>query len=180
MNDQPVVAEIASHMAEIFRYSIKEEDKVTVEEEREFLKKYLDILDIRFNGRFSWKLEIEEEILGLRIDKMVLQPLVENAVYHGLEKRREPGGMLWIRGWREGVGFVFTITDNGGKLDEEHLKEIQKTLQDEEMLEQERRDRKRIGIANIQSRLKLLYGEAAGISIEVCEGKTVVTLKMPI
>lgn len=116
MNDQPLVAEMASNMAEIFRYSIKEGDKVTVREETDFLKKYLDICDVRFNGRFRWEMEMEEGIGELPIDKMILQPLVENAVYHGLEKRTEPGGMLWIKGCREGQSLVFFIIDNGGRL----------------------------------------------------------------
>ena len=98
MNDQPLVAEMASNMAEIFRYSIKEGDKVTVREETDFLKKYLDICDVRFNGRFRWEMEMEEGIGELPIDKMILQPLVENAVYHGLEKRTEPGGNALDKG----------------------------------------------------------------------------------
>ena len=60
MNDQPVVAEMAANMAEIFRYSIKEGDKVSMEEEADFLRKYLDICDVRFNGRFKWRIELEE------------------------------------------------------------------------------------------------------------------------
>ena len=158
MNDQPLVAEMASNMAEIFRYSIKEGDKVTVREETDFLKKYLDICDVRFNGRFRWEMEMEEGIGDLPIDKMILQPLVENAVYHGLEKRTEPGGMLWIKGRREGQSLVFSIIDNGGRLEGERLAKLQETLADRELLEQERRARKRIGLVNIQSRLKLMYG----------------------
>ncbi|MFR6327456.1 MAG: sensor histidine kinase [Eisenbergiella sp.] len=162
MNDQPLVAEMASNMAEIFRYSIKEGDKVTVREETDFLKKYLDICDVRFNGRFRWEMEMEEGIGELPIDKMILQPLVENAVYHGLEKRTEPGGMLWIKGRREGQSLVFSIIDNGGRLEGERLAKLQETLADRELLEQERRARKRIGLVNIQSRLKLMYGEEGG------------------
>ena len=180
MKDQPVVAEMASHMAEIFRYSIKEGDKVTVEEEQEFLKKYLYIMDVRFNGRFTWKMEIEKEILPCRIDKMILQPLVENAVYHGLEKRREPGGELRIEGRRDRETILFTVSDNGGRIDKEQLRHLQETLKNPERLEQEKRERKRIGIVNIQSRLKLMYGDLGGVDIDVKDGITQVTLRIPI
>ena len=180
MNDQPLVAEMASNMAEIFRYSIKEGDKVTVREETDFLKKYLDICDVRFNGRFRWEMEMEEGIGELPIDKMILQPLVENAVYHGLEKRTELGGMLWIKGRREGQSLVFSIIDNGGRLEGERLAKLQETLADRELLEQERRARKRIGLVNIQSRLKLMYGEEGGLTVEGKDGKVIVTVRLPI
>lgn len=180
MNDQPLVAEMASNMAEIFRYSIKEGDKVTVREETDFLKKYLDICDVRFNGRFRWEMEMEEGIGDLPIDKMILQPLVENAVYHGLEKRTEPGGMLWIKGCREGQSLAFSIIDNGGRLEGERLAKLQETLADRELLEQERRARKRIGLVNIQSRLKLMYGEEGGLTVEGKDGKVIVTVRLPI
>ena len=177
MNDQPVVAEMAANMAEIFRYSIKEGDKVSMEEEADFLRKYLDICDVRFNGRFKWRIELEEGLESLHIDKMILQPLVENAVYHGLEKRTAPGGMLWIQGEKEGKSLIFRITDNGCGPDEEQLALRQATLENKELLEQERRARKRIGLVNIQSRLKLMYGDAGGLTFGRKEGMTIVTVK---
>ena len=180
MNDQPVVAEMAANMAEIFRYSIKEGDKVSMEEEADFLRKYLDICDVRFNGRFKWRIELEEGLESLHIDKMILQPLVENAVYHGLEKRTAPGGMLWIQGEKEGKSLIFRITDNGCGPDEEQLALLQATLENKELLEQERRARKRIGLVNIQSRLKLMYGDAGGLTFGRKEGMTIVTVKLPI
>lgn len=180
MNDQPVVAEMAANMAEIFRYSIKEGDKVSMEEEADFLRKYLDICDVRFNGRFKWRIELEEGLESLHIDKMILQPLVENAVYHGLEKRTAPGGMLWIQGEKEGKSLILRITDNGCGPDEEQLALLQATLENKELLEQERRARKRIGLVNIQSRLKLMYGDAGGLTFGRKEGMTIVTVKLPI
>ncbi len=179
MNEQPVVAEMASNMAEIFRYSIKEGDKVTVAEEKDFLKKYLDICDVRFNGRFRWEMEMEEGVEDLCIDKMILQPLVENAVYHGLEKRTQPGGMLWIKGKREGKSLVFSIVDNGGQLNPERLARLQETLENRELLEQERRARKRIGLVNIQSRLKLMYAGEGGLTMEESAGNVTVTVRFP-
>lgn len=179
MNEQPVVAQMASNMAEIFRYSIKEGDKISVEEEVDFLRKYLDICDVRFNGRFQWKIELAEELAKHRIDKMILQPLVENAVYHGLEKRREPGGMLWIRGKQEGKSLIFYISDNGYGMDRKQLVKLQASLENNELLERERQEGKRIGLINIQRRLRLMYGELGGLTIDRQNEMTIVMVKMP-
>lgn len=179
MNGQEEVARIASNMAEIFRYGFKEDDKVTIEEEVVFLKKYLYIFDTRFRNRFQWDIWMEEEILHKKIDKMILQPIVENAIYHGLEKRTDAGGMLTIRGWAEGNYLVFTVTDNAGQLRVEQQKKLMETLQDEKLLEQERKGKKQIGVINIQSRLRLLYGKEAGLIICSEGEKTIVEIRLP-
>lgn len=122
---------------------------------------------------------MEEEILYKKIDKMILQPIVENAIYHGLEKRTDAGGMLTIRGWAEGNYLVFTVTDNAGQLSVEQQKKLMETLQDEKLLEQERKGKKQIGVVNIQSRLRLLYGKEAGLIIRSEGEKTIVEIRLP-
>lgn len=179
MDGQKVVAQIASNMAEIFRYCIKEEGKVRVEEEIIFLKKYLYICDVRFHNRFQWEIQMQEEILQERIDKMILQPIVENAVYHGLEKRTDSGGMLSVEGREEGGILLFTVTDNAGQLTAEKQESLTMILNDAKYLEQEKRKRKQIGVVNIQSRLKLLYGEQAGVTIRSEGENTIVEIRIP-
>lgn len=180
MNDQKEVARIASNMAEIFRYCIKEGERVRVEEEVVFLKKYLYICDTRFRGRFQWEIQMQEEILQKEIDKMVLQPIVENAIYHGLEKRSDTGGMLFVKGEVEGSMLLFTVTDNAGQLTAKEQARLTEILNDEKLLEQERKEKKQIGVVNIQSRLRLLYGESAGLRICSKGEYTIVEIRLPI
>ena len=102
----------------------------------------------------------------------VVKELVENAIDAGstaITVEIKEGGISFIR-----------ITDNGCGPDEEQLALLQATLENKELLEQERRARKRIGLVNIQSRLKLMYGDAGGLTFGRKEGMTIVTVKLPI
>ena len=105
------------------------------------------VFNIAGDGCFRMNMNEIATATRYNIPKMCIRdrPLVENAFYHGLEKRREPGGMLLIDGKRDQDGLVFTVSDNGGRLDRETLERLQETLRNPKMLEQEKRERKRIG-----------------------------------
>ena len=159
MNEQPVVAEMASNMAEIFRYSIKEGDKVTVAEEKDFLKKYLDICDVRFNGRFRWEMEMEEGVEDLCIDKMILQPLVENSTRHGF---RDKAGecCIAIQAKRRGCGLILEVMDNGNGMSEEQLCQLNRDIEKiKENPDNRLAESKHIGVKNVFQRLYLEYRE---------------------
>ena len=140
-------------------------DYVTVQEELEYVRYYIELQNIRFRYKFQLMQDIPEPIKNLTIPKFSLQPLIENAVHHGLEKRRQ-NRQIRIEA-REEDGIVFIVVkDNGQGINRERLEEIRQTLNQPDMRESEH-----IGLNNINIRLKLLYGKEYGLSIDSEEGK---------
>ena len=175
-NAQEVV-DIATAMGKIFEYSLRAPENVTLRQEMNIVQEYLEIVDIRFENRFIWDMDIQEELLDARMPKMILQPLVENAIYHGLEKKgrgivqifcEEGEGGLWIHIW-----------DNGAGIEAKKLEKIKEFLQDEREMHRISMKVKRIGIANTCLRIKNFFGSAYGIEIDSIEGSgTEVTIHM--
>ncbi len=159
--DAPKIVEISTCMSNIFKYCLRQQDVVTVREEIENVRQYMKLIDIRFDYAFKWEINIPDELLGIPIIKMVLQPLVENAVYHGLEKNGK--GNLWISGTVQNEAMLITVKDNGYGIEAHKLSELNAILNDPKRLELEVMKRKRIGIVNICRRLKLIYGEQFGL-----------------
>jgi len=173
------VSEVANSMAEIFRYSIKGSDMVLIKDEVYIVSQYLKIIEVRFGGRIKWDIDIQDEILEYETIKMIMQPLVENAVYHGLEQSYDEG-YICIKGWMENGCIIIEIRDNGLGIEEELLHKFKNILEDRELLEKESNRRQRIGIANIQWRIKLILGNEYGLSIESRKGEgTTVRVKLP-
>ncbi|WP_347880062.1 histidine kinase [Paenibacillus sp. BK720] len=154
------IAQITSCMSKIFRYSVKEDELVRIGEEIECIKAYLNIISIRYENKFAMEVRIDEKLLNLQTPKMILQPIVENAVYHGLE-RVDAGGELKVSGHFDDNGDVcFTITDSGRGMDEEKLGKLKEKLNTEHS---DRGSGKSIGLPNINHRIKLLFGESYGV-----------------
>lgn len=175
------VANISTAMSNIFRYSIKGEDMVSLKDEINCIKEYLMIMDIRFNGKFEVTINVEEPLLELRTLKMVLQPIVENAVYHGLEQKNGKGQLV-IRGFlSENGNLEFLIEDNGKGMNEKQLSELQKVILDYENIGLYCEDKRSIGLGNINKRIKLQFGAQYGLDIvsEEFVG-TKVTLRLPV
>ncbi len=99
------------------------ENLITVEDELNGIKSYLSILNIRYDNKIHVEYDVEKQILGCRIIKLLLQPVVENAVYHGIHKNPE-GGRLWISGFLDEDEIVFIVTDDGEGIEEEKIREI--------------------------------------------------------
>ena len=168
-NGVPSIADVTSSMASIFTYSLRSDDVVTLADEVVCLKQYLRIIDFRFNNAFHWDIQIPEALMRQRIVKMVLQPLAENAVYHGLEKRGH--GSLSIRAERSGAMLKILIQDDGVGIEPETLRQIQAVLADGEHLHQKSVEHKRIGLANTCWRIRLVCGGECGVSIDSTPGK---------
>lgn len=86
------IAQMTSSMSKIFRYSIKQDELVQIKEEVDCIQAYIKIISIRYDNKFSMNVDVEERLLELRTPKMILQPIVENSVYHGLERMDQGGG----------------------------------------------------------------------------------------
>lgn len=170
------IKEIASAMATIFRYSIKEQPYVHVERELEIIGEYIKIMNIRFWDKFEVRYDISRQTRDKMIMKMLLQPIVENAFYHGLEPK-EGKGRLDIFGRVQGDTLVFEITDNGIGMDPLKLQNITSVLDSPGAGIEGRH----IGMMNINKRIKLEYGERYGISISSLKDQgTKVTIRLPV
>ena len=173
--DAPEIAQTVIDMANIFRYSTKGEDYVPLEKEISIIKSYIRIQQMRFLGKIDAFYFISEEVLHLKVMKMLLQPIVENSIFHGLEPQ-SGNGSLFIGARKENDQLIITVKDDGVGIEKSKLEEIQKNLTMEYP-----DTSKHVGILNTNARIRLLYGKDYGISIESCtEDGTTVTLRLPV
>ena len=153
--NEEVVLMTAS-LARLLRQSISNEDElVSIGQEAEYARSYLTIQKMRYKDKLEFQIDISPAIFGVKIIKLVLQPIIENAIYHGL-KYKDSKGFLIVRGYREGEKSVLEVEDNGVGMDEETLSHI---------FEKHKVNyhSNGVGVYNVQKRLKLYYGEEYGI-----------------
>ena len=162
------VVQMTSALAKLLRQSISNEDEiVTVEREIEYTRNYLAIQKLRYRDQLEYIIDIDEEVLHRKIVKLVIQPLVENAIYHGI-KYLDGKGMLLILGEIRDGKVVITIRDNGVGMDEETLKHILEKKP--EPKEKQRKKTSHVGVYNVQNRLQLYYGKEYGLVYESMPG----------
>lgn len=147
---------------------------VSVREELEYVTYYIELQNLRFRYKFQLIVEIPDEVMEMTIPKFSLQPLIENAVHHGLEKRMMNRQIRISADCGEDTVDI-VVKDNGEGINEEKLEEIRRTLDNPDMLESEH-----IGLNNINVRLKLYYGREYGLLIDSEVGKgTTLSLHLP-
>ena len=148
---------MTSSLAKLLRQSISnEEEIVTVKSEFEYARSYLTIQKMRYQDKLEYSLELDPEAARATIIKLALQPIIENAIYHGL-KYKEDRGLLTVTGVRDGDDVVIEIRDDGVGMDEETRRHIF----DEHKVNYRSNG---IGVYNVQRRLKLFYGNSYGIT----------------
>lgn len=165
-------------LSELFRLLLSQgESEIEVSREIELISRYLQIQRVRFARRFSYEIDVDEDIMKYRISKLMLQPFVENAIVHGLERKQE-NGYVRLRGFQENGRLVFMIEDDGAGMSQEEA---------DRLLSENGKDnyaRTRIGhyaIRNIKERLTLRYGEDYTLKISSVENKgTKVYIAIPI
>lgn len=166
------VVKMTSSLARLMRQSFNNQELVPLEHEMEHVKSYLTIQKMRYQDKLSYEIELADEVRKYPIIKLVLQPIVENAIYHGI-KYKEGMGMIFIRGTCEEGKLRITIRDNGAGMDTEQLLHIF----DEHKVNYSSNG---VGVYNVQQRLKLYYGEEYGLRYESVLGEgTCVTLSVP-
>ena len=176
VNNQPDIEELAKMLAKIMRHNIQVGDTLqAVNSELLQVEYYLKIQDYRFRDRISYKIAADKEkTKNLMIMPLVIQPYVENAYVHGLESKEE-GGLILIKVEVNDCLWV-EISDNGCGMNEEELERARRYLNDFDNI-----DRTHIGIANVNQRIKLSYGNNYGVTIGSTLGKgTRVIIKLPI
>lgn len=174
------VADMVKNMAEFMRYNmVRSDSSALLEEEIFHVMHYVRIINYRFDHKILMSVEIPGEMKEILLPKFTLQPLVENAVLHGLAGKESDCRIL-IRGRMEDGIAVVEVCDNGCGIAEDMLRKINKALKDSNGSEKEN-SRKNIGIYNVNSRMKLNFGSGFGVELKsrVEEG-TVVTVTFPV
>ena len=174
-NDTKGVITMITALAKLFRISIsKGKDVITLAEELEHVRNYLIIQQIRYQDKFNFLIDMEEGMENLPTIKLIIQPIVENAIYHGIKYLQEMG-YITIKVFRRKPGaVVIEVRDNGVGMDEERLNNI---LCFEGT---HHKDGTGIGVRNVHQRIQLYYGSDYGLEIssELDEG-TLVRLVIP-
>lgn len=197
----PQVVEMTSALSKLLRQSIGNDDEIVpIARELDYIRTYLTIQAMRYRDRLSFRIRMEEDVADEQIVKLTLQPLVENAIYHGIKYSERPG-TIEIEGYYEGSDVVIRIEDNGAGMTPETLSEIlaeepegddaSSTKQmdqsadgmDAPMPDTGRRKKSKssgIGVRNVQRRLRLYYGDGYGLTYESRPGEgTVVYVRIP-
>lgn len=173
-NNKDVVT-MTSSLAKLFRISIsKGRQYITLEEELEHIKSYLTIQKIRYGSKLDYNIHVDESLLKKEIVKIIIQPIVENAIYHGIKNM--PGtGTISISVVREKENMVITVGDDGVGMTQETIDRILKRVHNKE------EESQGVGVSNVIERIKLNYGEEYGLQYESeLYGGTLVRIILPI
>lgn len=167
------VVQMTSSLSKLLRKSISNEKEiVTIESEIGYTKEYLTIQKMRYQDKLEYDISVAPEILQKTIVKLVLQPLVENAIYHGI-KYEDRKGMLRITGEIAGDAICIQVIDNGRGMEKETLQHILDPKEDGE--------KRAVGVANVHNRIQMHYGKEYGLAYKSQIGVgTTVTVTLPI
>ena len=167
----PEVAALATDLADILRFSISGEELVTLERELELLDRYLDIQLIRFEDRFTCEIDAADRLQSCLVPKLALQPLVENAIIHGVADRDD--GYIKVQAVQEGDDLVLRVSDNGCGMTPEVLERLNSG--------DKRIPGGHLGLYNTDSIIRLRFGAAYGLTARSVPGEgSCVSLRMPI
>ncbi|MEW4369520.1 sensor histidine kinase [Paenibacillus kandeliae] len=162
LNNQQAVIAMSKNLSQYYRYTTRQErDLVPMAEEMAFVSNYLAIQQMRMS-RLNYTIELAEELREVPIPPLMIQPLVENAVIHGVEPY-SAAGHIGIKGWREQDRWYISVEDDGKGLDEERRFKLWNSLQQplgEEM---------GCGLWNVHQRMQLRFGEDAGVMLSQSE-----------
>lgn len=157
------VVNMVSSLSDFFRTTLSRgRDYITVEEEETHIRSYLEIQQFRYQDILEYEIRIPEELYSYQILKLTLQPLVENALYHGIKTKRGLGHIL-VQGERQGGRLIFTVQDDGMGMDADSLARIRRIIRGDL---QDAQDPSGFGLSNVEQRLKLNYGAEYGLTIE--------------
>ncbi|NLD46737.1 MAG: histidine kinase, partial [Clostridiaceae bacterium] len=161
-------------LSNLFRSSIKNKMIISIDEEIKHSKMYIELFNLRFMNKIKLDFIIEDDTRNYAIIKHSIQPLIENYILHGLDMERDDNSLL-IKSVKEGNDIYIYIMDNGTGISKERLDSIKVSLHN-----LNGRSSSSIGLSNVNERIKLLFGDKYGVSIESSEAKgTVVTLRIP-
>ena len=163
--------EMVGALAKLFRISISHGNEfITIRDELRHAESYLIIQSYRYKNQFTYSFDVDESLLEYMCNKITIQPFIENAIYHGLDRMVDEGEIrICVHG--DGKDIVITVSDNGLGMTKEQCETI---------LKKDRSDSKGIGVKNVNDRLKIYFGDKYGISIDSeLDVGTTVTIRIP-
>lgn len=172
-NGDKEVGKMLYILAFLFRNQLKEKNIITIKSELDYCEKYIEIFKFRYEDKFKFNIECDDELLDKQIIKFTLQPLIENYFVHGI-RLEDNDNKLNIKISKEGEDIIIIIKENGRGIPEEKLEVLTRMINNREELG------KSIGILNAHKRIVMNYGEGYGIKIEndICKG-TIISVKLP-
>jgi two-component system sensor histidine kinase YesM len=173
------VSRMVTSLSDFFRTTLsKGKDYITVREEESHIRSYLEIQQFRYRDILEYNITITEDILDCEILKMTLQPLVENALYHGIKNKRGLGHIT-VMGVKSGSNMVFTVKDDGLGMKPERLEFIRRVVADE--VKDGDSTSSGFGLYNVAKRLRLNYGKKCSMDIDSIYGEgTTITISIPL
>ncbi|MCR5627193.1 MAG: sensor histidine kinase [Lachnospiraceae bacterium] len=172
-------SEAVRNLSKFYRLTLSKHNTIdTVEKELQHVSIYVKLQNMRFNDKIDFLADVPDNILKYQIPKLTFQPIVENAILHGILEKPEKSGTIVLTAWLEGNDIHFLISDDGVGMDEDTLSSILST--DERPERTSSSGGNNIAINNTHQRLKLLYGEQYGLSYSSVKGSgTEVTVVIP-
>ncbi len=170
MEGNDSIAAMTERLSRFFRYCISNKGNIaTIRDEINNIADYFYIQEYRFGDKFHLKTEVEEDCYNYKIPQMTLQPIVENAIYHGLERKKD-GGTVSIQVFETDKNVKILVSDNGVGMDEETLEQINKRLRSsaEYTLKgygESKSKKTGIALKNVNDRIRLHYGSDYGITV---------------
>ena len=173
--DQKRVVSMVGNLSDFFRTSLNQgKDIISIREELAHVRSYLEIQQVRYQDILRYEITVPEDLYEYKIPKITIQPLVENALYHGIKNKRGQG-TITVTGKSKENGFVLYVRDNGIGMTQERLNEVRAGIQKLSYTGKEI-----YGLYNVNERIRLNFGETYGISIESTYGEgTCVSISLP-
>jgi len=145
-------------LSNFFRFSLSRgQNVITLKEEQQHIRSYLEIQHMRYRDLMEYEIDIPEELEAYILPKLTLQPLVENALYHGIKIRRRKG-LIRVSGRIDGEHLILEVADDGSGMTEERLEEVRSSLIDGR--------KEGFGLRTVHQRIQILFGTEYGLSIE--------------
>ncbi|MCA0756069.1 sensor histidine kinase [Paenibacillus sp. N4] len=182
LNDDRIAADMLAILGKLLRYSISDlHEEVTLENELEHVRNYVEMLNYRYPNRFRLESRVAPELHRYPVIKLVLQPIVENAIYHGMDESK-PVMLISIESEVTRTSLLLRIRDNGTGMNEEALMRLSRKLAGaEDAHAGEKRKTGGIGLKNVNERIKLHFGNGYGLKVNSVPGQgTEVVLHLPI
>ena len=164
-NSENPVSKSLINLASFFRNTLTSGYFVSIENEIKYTKEYINILALRYGDLFDMEWDIDESILSYTIIKICLQPIIENAVYHGIKQKNDKG-LIKIKGLCDDNNIILIVSDDGIGIEKDALDELNKTLSETSFTN----EKSHIGLSNVNQRIKIIFGDSYGIHVESTVG----------
>jgi two-component system sensor histidine kinase YesM len=181
-NDKNKIIELVTALSRFFRIALSRgTDWITVEREVEHSSNYLYIQKMRYGDILDYSIDMSPDTVGCKMLKLILQPIIENAIYHGIKNKRG-GGQITLKGYIKEDNLVFEVADDGIGMNQEQLEKLRsKLLCEQQLMLDDKNLDNGYGLINVNERIKLYYGRKYGLTVEseISKG-TIIFISIPV